>query len=213
MKFFHGPVFLVAILALGACAEKPPTIGGATPSSTATASASAAPSATPTAPPSPTVPPALSELVISPDGLGSVQIGQSFEDTSAASPLRWVQPFCAYEGAADVGGWKANYADTPFWVAFDEQKPGTPITYIAISSDELKTAEGFGSGSSTKAVLAEYGSRLTLIPDEYYPGYALRGLHGQVNFWVNAPAPDTIGWVTITEITDVTSVPWEGQCE
>jgi hypothetical protein len=97
-------------------------------------------------------------------------------------------------------------------VAIDGQVVGSAVKYIHIISPELMTDEGLGIGSSTEQVLAEYGSQITNIPDDYYPGYAVRGTRGQLNFWEDASSPGTIWSLTITEITPDASAPWEGPC-
>jgi hypothetical protein len=171
-----------------------------------TACGSAAPTApTPTATdvvtPVPTVEPTpelpdLSELVLSPDGLGDggasdILIGEAPVSTGAASDLlTYSADECAAETPKNPGLWVSTYDDVdegdgpvaPFAVSVADGL----VQYISVNTSQITTVDGLGLGSSLDALLGIY----TGGPDEVVDHadisqvYVINGTVGKLMFEV-----------------------------
>lgn len=155
----RAAIAVLAVLVLTSCAPRGEVAddpGATAPTPTAEASA---PALEP-----PTAKPALSELVIGPEGLGPLLIGSAPPSFGAdLDVLVYVDDYCATAfadgSASEPGLWVANYpealaneADRPFgvWVA-DEG-----IMRITVFKPGVLTERGIGVGSTRDEVLAAY---------------------------------------------------------
>lgn len=177
-------------------------LAGCTP-----AEPSAAPSLTeqkPTISPTPTVSaapqaveivvkPQESELVISPEGLGPIVIGEPMPDFEPDTALAlWDETFCGFDNPSeDYANWVTNYPMTPDgkypFLAEVDYPTGTvssPITGITVQSTEIRTASGLGIGSTVASLESEYGADLLPYIDPDYSAYVVEGPVGQLVFWV-----------------------------
>lgn len=142
----------IALLLAGCATEAPAPIADP-PAATST----------PTPTPEPTKP-AIDELVISPDGLGTTVIGEAPVVVDPALDIivfdpAYCQEFVDEGRLDDAGKWIANYepalsgnAFEPFSVAVQDDV----VQIVAIGSPDIVTAEGIGLGSSRADVVAAY---------------------------------------------------------
>lgn len=169
---------------------------------TATAAAPRAPVATAAAPdpatpsPAPEGPPPLSELVLSPDGLGTLSIGQPFDQTLARfDPQGCLTPenesYLELYPADDPiwEAWLPNYpqfemtwgeetyAEWPFEPHHDE---AGNVAWLRIRSPEIRTSGGIGMGSSEAELLAAHPDVTLAAEDTRQRLYALDGVHGRL---------------------------------
>lgn len=208
-------VVLLCSVTLTGCAAGEGDLPAGTP--TRSVSASPSPTAAPTTAEleAPAVKPLLSELVVSPYGLGPIVFGEAFDGAGETSPLVWDETYCDFDaatlasGAVDYPQWKANYPEAPFDVVTRDFDSVSPVRYIVVWSPDLVTAEGIGRGSSLDDVIAAYGSELVEIPNDYYPGYALAGPAGRLIFWMT---PEVVALMTIEPIGTEASMPMHGGC-
>ncbi len=174
-------------LLLTACAptgELEPAPSSASP----TASATVEPTETATPEPTDTVP-ALSTLVLSPEGVGPVVIDQPVD--AASTVTVWDDTMCEFD-SGDHGGWKPNYPFTadgkyPFLpVPADNAKTGA-ITYISVQSAEIRTAKGIGIGSTLDELIAAYPNDLIGMEASGAPyvAHVLPGEFSALYFWVD----------------------------
>lgn len=180
---------LVTILALAGCA---PAVTLAQHTHAAT------PSATPTPTPTPTAPPALSELVLSPDGLGPLVIGSPVPDESPATAVvLWNPTKCGTTGA-----WLPNYPDgplgpdgdptgAPFYFAVDHKTDS--LTYINVRSTQIKTTTGISIGSNRQQLLAAYPHFDAIVKSHSTDLYEIRGPKAQLVIEVKRPGADGSG--------------------
>ncbi|HEX4444048.1 MAG TPA: hypothetical protein VHZ81_10795 [Galbitalea sp.] len=162
---------IAVVLALAGCA---PAVSP--PSHTHAAAPTPAPS------PSPTAPPTLSELTLSPDGLGVLVIGSPVpKQSSSAAVVVWNPTQCD----ATSGAWLANYpsgptiygAGAPF--VFDVNSKDEPLPYITILSPQIKTAAGISLGSTRDEVVAAY-PRARVVSAEISDLYVVDGTAGEL---------------------------------
>lgn len=194
------PFILLAacVLALTGCTPSPE------PQPTETVEES---SSTPIPTVEPAVKPALSELVISPDGLGPIVIGQAYSVTDPATDvLAWDETFCGFADdptypsdltSFDYGNWKNTYGDggTEQFLAevtYDDGTPESPIVRITTRNEAIRTAAGLGIGSTKAELLEMYGDDLIQAPEEEYYPFVVFGRSGQLVFWFSYETPDLV---------------------
>ncbi len=206
MRKAPAPIAAVLLLLLVACAAEPPA-----PTPMATADL-----ATPIPTVEPAAKPLLSELVISPDGLGPIRINEAYVPSDPATDvLVWDETWCDYpdgfDGAVDYPGWKSTYSGYSIAVSTDtrEKTPGDPIREIVVSAPEVVTREGIGVGSPVSDVQAAYGSRVVELAND---GYALRGAVSQLVFWWDQETGDTVGVMTVGQLSDSAYAPMTNGC-
>ncbi len=187
-------VGLAVVLALAGCA--PAVI---TPTAAPTVAPVATPTPTPT--PTPTAPPTLAQLVLSPDGIGPLQINEPVPAQSGPTAVvTWDANACPANGSGDyAGAWLANYPKTGekeisnpdrAVFTFESKQKNSQITSATIWSSEIKTAEGIGIGSTPAQLAAAYGSNLKKKHGQLSDLYSLEGAAGTLVFEVPT-APDT----------------------
>lgn len=164
----------IVVVVLAGCA---PT---SKPESQHTNIAASAPTSTPT--PTPTAPPALSDLVLSPDGLGPLVLGSPVPDESASTAVvLWDPTKCGTTGA-----WLPNYPDgptiygnsIPFQFALDHQTD--PLTYLVILSPSIRTTTGISLGDTLAQVKAAYPTFDAVISGPQTDLYVVDGAAGEL---------------------------------
>ena len=151
------------------------------------------PTPTPSAPPTK---PELSELVLSPDGLGPLLIGAAPQATDPAIDAAVFDPdYCAdYPDVAEPGHWVPNYPDVngvkPFGVSVHQGA----VSRLDVYGDDISTSVGIHLGSSHDELLAAYpgGFTETLDLDDVVV-YVLVGTQGRMSFEV-ATANGDYAW-------------------
>jgi hypothetical protein len=143
-------------------------------------------SETPTPTPEPTQP-ALADLVLSPDGLGPLAIGEA---PVAADPALdvivfdddYCQQYVDDGRLDDAGKWIANYepalSGTPF-DPFSVLVENDIVSTVSIGSPEIVTAEGIGLGSSRADVIAAYPDA-EITHGFASDAYVIDGEHGRL---------------------------------
>ena len=168
-------VGLVAIFALAGCA---PAVTSGTPSPTHTTAESE-----PT--PTPVAPPELSDLVITPDGLGALAIGSPVPDQSSGSALvTWNATKCGATGA-----WVPNYpdslgldqvSDVPFVVGTTSKSD--PVKFIRVASIDIHSAKGIHIGSTAAELTAAYPTFDHTVDEGLVVLYSINGANSQLVF-------------------------------
>ena len=200
-----APILIVGLL-LSGCAQQTP-----------------APTAEPSSPPTETVPspaptqPALDELVLTPDGLGSIVIGEAPVAADPALDILIFDPdYCqSYvdSGAiADAGKWIPNYepalseeSSEPFSVYLENDV----VQQLAVDSAEIVTAEGVGLGSSRADVVAAYPDA-SVIQRFNTSLYVVEGERGRLVIEIGEPgqgeyAVDEVVFLRATSLDDEVS--------
>ncbi len=103
---------------------------------------------------------AVSDWVITPDGLGPVRVGMTLGDLKAE--LGPDYQFTAIDAfMVDFGAVEVSIGDEAlFYLLYFTAEPLTdsdPITWIQVESDRFQTPEGIGPGSTIEAAAAVYG--------------------------------------------------------
>lgn len=135
--------------------------------------------------------PALTELVLTTEGLGDLVFGQQPPAGDPASELvSFDADACAGTGAAEDGLWVTNYPNVdegfgpepPFAVQVDEKG----LRRIDVNSAHIITADGLGVGSSIDAVLGTYpgGPDEVLTQSDISEVYVFMGEKGKLLFEV-----------------------------
>ena len=168
-----------------------------------TAPSSATPTPTPTATVSaPATKPALSTLVLSPEGLGPIVIGQAIESLPPDLAVAvFDDTFCDFGDSGDHGGWKPNYDLTSdgHWAFLPEgaATASDPVTNLTVQSTEIRTASGIGIGSTVAEVKNAY-KNLQSISSFDFTGYSIPGTKGQLVLWFDGQT-DTVTNVEVLE--------------
>ena len=191
-------VVMLSVALVGCGSEVEPA-----PEST-TAGPSASDTPVPTETVEPLVKPALDELIISPDGLGPIQIGQAYAPRDPATDvLYWDDTFCGFaedpaygpEYAGDYGNWKHTYSGEYFEPLAEVDYGATaesPVIRITTFLEEIRTEDGLGTGSSIAELEAAYGDNLIKSAEDAYYPYVVYGRSGQLVFWLSYETPGVV---------------------
>ncbi|HEY2642421.1 MAG TPA: hypothetical protein VGI56_01590 [Galbitalea sp.] len=184
---------VVAVLTLVGCSPPSPT---SAPSSTATAAAAATDAPTPTPTPGK---PTEADLVVTPDGIAPLVVGEPIPDESADTAIAiWNPSFCVNStagikpGDPTAGAWTANYPEDatgysvslPFSVVVPTHVKADPISQIMVSSANLSTSQGIRVGSTTAQLKAAYPSLVTGPHSTISDIYSVDGTTGTLVFEV-----------------------------
>ena len=188
MAHFRGMLGVIAfalVVVISGCAPVP----GGEPSGDPTPSI--APD-TPTPTPEPTKP-AVADLLLSPDGLGPLRVGETPPATDPALDILVYDPdYCAeIPEASSPGMWLANYpveasGHRPFTAAF--RNGADTLSVIAIFSPEIRTETGIHLGSTKDELLAAYPEGFASKLDNHGVStvYSVAGTAGQLLIEVTA---------------------------
>jgi hypothetical protein len=180
-------------------------------------------SSTPTPTPTPTptrdsvVRPELSELIISPDGLGPILIGRAYSASDPATDLLvWDDTFCGFAetdpsyAAYDYGNWVNTYGGDGHMqflaeVTYFDGTPESPIIRITTFNPLIRTEDGLGIGSTRAELIEAYGDELVQSPDDAYFPYVVHGRSGQLVFWFSYETPGVVYMLQVLAATEVPS--------
>lgn len=192
MRLRHGAIrsglAIVVILGMAGCAQ-PVVESDPTPSVT-----------TPTPTPTPTpARPALADLVLTPEGLGNLAIGEApVEDPATAmvtfDPVRCVAPEYGIEaGDPRAGGWApdASYAESTLWgeSAFQVFVDGT-LQRLEVYGSTIPTSGGLHIGDPSSAVLAAHPEAQLVLSNYISELYVVHGTAGDLSIEVTIVPPD-----------------------
>lgn len=207
----------VAVLMLAGCAVDEPAPIAAPPAASETP--------TPTPEPEPTKP-ELAALVVSADGLDDVVVGEAPPVVDPALDIIiFDEDYCQAavdEGASvDPGKWIPNYEPALSGESrepFSVYVPKKVVDVISIDSEEIRTSDGLGLGSTVDELEAAYPN---LVFEEGFATdlYLVGGAHGTLVFEVAAEdlddpyyGPDGVdaGTVVFLRVTStgVENYPW-----
>jgi hypothetical protein len=159
----------------------------------------AAPTASASPSPVPTIgKPTLSQLVVTPNGLGDLVPGAAVPSEPAATaivtydPTKCVAPAEGITaGSPGAGAWVPAYPNSLTYAGSGMPFDVGPVSSmtdairdIEIWSPELKTAKGIGAGSTAAQLKAAYGSAITLDAADNSDVYVLPGSHSELVFEV-----------------------------
>ena len=141
--------------------------------------------------PAPTPPvvntkPALSDLRLSAEGLGSLRVGESISSQNGPNSLVEFDPeLCGPPGSPSGGpGWVSRYENGPFSVFVDDPAdPNATLISVAVRSGEIQTTEGIRVGATVDKFLAAYGDSAGQPQDVgQLRFYAVQGENNTLNF-------------------------------
>jgi len=237
MMHRHARLVVVAVVVAVAAAGALSLAGctSVTPDAGASASSRPAPSATAAMP---TGKPTLSQLVVSPDGLGYLVLGApvpSKPATTAIVAFNATKCVAPAEGitatSPGAGAWLPTYPTGLTWsgsgIPFDLGPVAAstdPVSQIEIWSPDLKTAKGIGAGSTVAQLEAAYGPSLALNSAPNSDVYVLTGAHSKLLFEVakkgaGLPVEETgtVVWMRIVPLADtdlhIADTDATGPCE
>ena len=203
---------LAVSMSLASCTPEPDALPE--PSTSATPTQTAPPatgSSTPTpGEAAPAIRPALTDLVVTPDGIGSLVVGQPVPDEAADIALMsWNPTYCAdgtpegmetpAAGTPFAGAWVANYPDVPnifgtltgpFNLTTDEGGEDGPISWINVWGGDVATEAGISAGSSRSELEAAYPTFDAVAPGDLADVYVLRGT-GASELWIEVANTET----------------------
>jgi hypothetical protein len=220
MKIAALPVVLTLGLVLSACGGTP------TPAETA---AEQTPSDTPTATPTPDpAPPALADLVVTPEGLGTIGIGQAPAPDPATAMVVFDDDICVSSdfgieaGDPLAGGWApldiyGDGAGTPTAgvsgrAAFEIFVKDDAVARIDVADPRIPTAEGVRVGDPLTAVTAAYPGVKPAVSSSISKVYRIPGTAGALDievkvetadstgYW-DADEVDTVGWIRVNPVS------------
>ena len=169
MKISLIGVGLTVVVLVSGCAGEP------SPDPTAATSASSTPTPTSTPTPEPTKP-ALSELVLSADGLGYVRVGSPVPEQPAALAIVSMNPnSCGSPDEPVELGWDSTYSPAGFRLTIS---PDGAVDGIFVEAPEITTPEGIHVGSTEAEVVAAYGPPVESNPDGAADVYRIDGSTG-----------------------------------
>jgi len=195
---------------LASCAPEPdatPEPSSSVSSTTPPATGSSTPTPTEAAP---ATRPALSDLVVTPDGVGSLVVGQPVPDEAPdVALMSWNPTYCAdatpegieppAEGAPYAGAWTANYPDSPsvlgdvtapFNLSLEGGVEDGAISWINVWGSDVATETGISAGSSRSELEAAYSSFDVVAPGDVADVYVLRGA-GSSELWIEVANAET----------------------
>jgi hypothetical protein len=200
------PVSAALVLALAGCTAGSPTAADptTTPATTATATATPEP-----------VRPDLDDLLVSPDGVGPLLIGQPVVvETAETAIVAWNPTGCVEaalpdlaEGDPYAGYWDTTYSDDPstkdLVIVTDDGTEGGPIGSLLVRSDAPTTAEGIHVGSTREELLRAYPDLVPEGDQNLTELYTIAGDSGVLEFEVAIETPELPGYWTPEEIGTV----------
>jgi hypothetical protein len=157
---------------------------------------STAPPSTPVAtgaPVAPAVRPALAELTITPQGIGSLFVGEPVPDEPADTAIvTWNPTYCVEEPATPnepyAGAWQTTYPAAPIAFGEDTRDPFSVVTsdglqsgtihWINVWGSELSTEAGVSAGDTRAALESAYPSFDEVIEGDIADVYVIRAPEG-----------------------------------
>jgi hypothetical protein len=215
MRLAAAPMVLGLVLALGAC--------GATPAPAPTV-AEETPTVTPTPTPDP-APPALADLVVTPEGLGTLHIGEAPEQDPATDMVAFDDDICVSPeygieaGDPQAGGWAPLdiYGDgsgdptagLSGRAAFAISVRDDVVTRIDLKDSQIPTDGGVRIGDPVSAVLSAHPDAVVAFSSPASKVYRVTGSAGVLDIEVkveSAELPgywdpsevDTVGWIRVS---------------
>ncbi len=175
---------IAIVFFLAGCGATPST-PDAGPTTAASDPASSVPSQTPTPTPTPTptTRPTLAQLVLSPDGLGDLVMGQPVpSDAPAVSPVKYSPNLCEGTTYDPIPGWIANYPGRPFSLTTTKETRTGAVGLIFVASPRIETSSAIHVGSTLAELTAAYGTPDRIIHANASDLYVIKGTHGQLAF-------------------------------
>ena len=199
MKISRAAVLVVLAVSLAGCAsEAPPEV------------AEPAPIETPTPTPEPTKP-ALSELVLTTDGLGYLVTGAPIPEVDSDLAMVSLEPdYCLDSTGAEGDYWISTYPggdDGSFYL----QELDGDLYRIFVTSPEILTEEGIGIGSSEAEVIAAYPNATLVTSNPFVSMYVVEGDLGRLTIEIPVDddgSVDAEGSVEFLTSMSLASEPW-----
>ena len=204
LRSVAATILLAGVLSASVAGCSPDLVPSADSSTESTPAAGASPAAsTPAVDPSAgpaletaSSPPDLATLVVTPDGIGSLVMGQPILALPEASALvLWDPDQCVREGRAvgdpSAGAWMANYGEGPvdwartpvqaFTVYPENRVKDGVVDGFTVWSPELETASGIHPGSTRAELEAAYPSQTSVTHAPMTDVYVLPDPAGGTN--------------------------------